>query len=59
MSENYFSFDVLDSADLCVDAVYYGGKTANLSSEPLSKLVGVGNAGGFRPIAGGTPRKVT
>lgn len=43
-----FSFDELHSADLIVDAIYQGGEKADLSSEVLSKLLKVGNAGGFR-----------
>jgi len=43
-----FKFNELKSADLVVDAIYRGGEVKNLQSEVLSKLVGVGNAGGFR-----------
>lgn len=43
-----FSFDELRTADLIVDAIYLGGEKSDLSSEVLSKLLKVGNAGGFR-----------
>lgn len=43
-----FSFEELHSADLVVDAIYRGGEKSDLSSEVLSKLLKVGNAGGFR-----------
>lgn len=38
----------LGDSDLFIDAIYLGGKQKNLSSEVLSKLFSVGNAGGFR-----------
>ena len=45
-----FQHDVLADSDLCVDAIYLGGKQKNLSAEVLSKLFSVGNAGGFRVV---------
>lgn len=39
--------DIAD-AELFVDAVYEGGSDKNISSEVLSKLLHVGNSGGFR-----------
>jgi len=44
-------FEKLNDADLIVDAVYESDRNAAagaLSAEPLSKLMGVGNMGGFR-----------
>lgn len=51
-------FDDLRQSPLLVDAIYEGGKTKNIASEVIGKLlsarddngklVGVGNAGGFR-----------
>lgn len=48
-------FSQLGSADLFIDAIYESDRTrpkGSLASEPLSKLMGVGNLGGFRPKAG-------
>lgn len=48
-------FSELRAADLFIDAVYQSDRTqpkGSLASEPLSKLIGVGNLGGFRPKAG-------
>ena len=41
-------FTEIDNADLLVDAVYEGGTAKNLGSEVLSKVMHVGNSGGFR-----------
>jgi hypothetical protein len=41
-------FDDLGSADLIKGAIYKGGLKNNLSSEPLSKLLKVGNQSGIR-----------
>jgi hypothetical protein len=41
-------FKALKSADLIKGAVYKGGQANNLSSEPISKLLPVGNQGGIR-----------
>lgn len=48
--KNYNSvpFSQLKNSDLIVDTVYEGGRTGNLSSEVISKLLHVGNSGGFR-----------
>lgn len=59
LRQNIVMFEDLRNADLHIDARYLGGKATNLGAEPLSKLIGVGNAGGFRPIKGGSPRRVT
>lgn len=49
MSEiNKIPFGKLKNADLFVDTVYEGGQGSNLSSEVISKLLHVGNSGGFR-----------
>lgn len=47
-----FPFGGLAEADLIVDAVYQGGDRGNVSDDPISKLMGCGNRGGFR-ITGG------
>ena len=41
-------FDELPSADLVVDRVYRGGSQGSVADDPLSKLLPVGNQGGFR-----------
>lgn len=43
-----FTFDELDESDLVVDALYKGGSAGNVSDDPIHKLVGGGNQGGFR-----------
>jgi hypothetical protein len=47
-------FDQLNTADLFIDAIYQGGKKGNVTDDPISKLMGCGNQGGFR-IAGKAP----
>jgi hypothetical protein len=42
------SFENLSGSDLVVDSVYISGSEPNLKSEVLSKLLPVGNVGGFR-----------
>jgi hypothetical protein len=41
-------FDHLADADLVVDRIYRGGSAGNTGDDPLSKLLPVGNQGGFR-----------
>ena len=43
-----FPFEALESADLVVGAVYRGGEGHTVENEPLHRLLGVGNVGGFR-----------
>lgn len=43
-------FNTLNNADLIIDALYKGGVSGNMSDEPVSKLLGVSNQGGFRYI---------
>lgn len=43
-----FKFDELGKADLIIDAVYKGGTAGNAGDDPLVKLLGCGNQGGFR-----------
>lgn len=48
-------FSELREADLVIDAVYESDRSkdrGSIASEPLSKLMGVGNLGGFRPKSG-------
>jgi hypothetical protein len=40
----------LKNADLMVDKIYQGGRSGNISDDPLPHLVGVSNQGGFRFI---------
>jgi hypothetical protein len=41
-------FDQLEACDLVVDAVYGGGSFKDVRSDPLHKILPVGNQGGFR-----------
>src|SRR3954454_8111401 len=43
-----FAFEDLDHAPLIVDAVYSGGNQGNRGDDPIQRLTGTGNAGGFR-----------
>ena len=43
-----YKFEELGSAPLICDALYRGGNQGNLSDDPISKLLRVGNQGGFR-----------
>lgn len=43
-----FEFGKLQNCDLIVDAVYQGGRSGNSGDDPLHKLIGVSNQGGFR-----------
>jgi hypothetical protein len=45
---NRFAFAGHASAPLVVDAVYEGGSANNQGDDPIHRLLGVGNAGGFR-----------
>lgn len=43
-------FESLPTADLVLGALYEGGTTGNVGSDPLTRLFqGIGNQGGFRP----------
>ncbi|MBR6574221.1 MAG: restriction endonuclease [Clostridia bacterium] len=41
-------FEQISTSNLIVDAIYEGGTAKNLGSEVLSKILRVGNSGGFR-----------
>ena len=41
-------FGELRATDLVLDRIYKGGKAGNRGDDPISKIVPVGNAGGFR-----------
>lgn len=43
-----FQFSQLSSADLCVDAIYHGGRRGNSGDDPLNPLLKVSLMGGFR-----------
>lgn len=47
-SQQVFAHNALATADLCVDAVYRGGRRGNASDDPFSPLLSVSNMGGFR-----------
>lgn len=48
MTEKIFPFSQLDQADLVIDAIYEGGVSGNAGDDPISKVMGCGNQGGFR-----------
>jgi hypothetical protein len=48
------SFEKLVKADLFVDALYKGGTPGNTGDDPISKLNGCGNQGGFRYVGSTT-----
>ena len=43
-----FEWDKLAGADLIIDACYQGRRRGNAGDDPLTRLVGVSNQGGFR-----------
>jgi len=45
-----FPFEELKNADLHIDAIYEGGTKGNAGDDPISKIVGCGNQGGFRYV---------
>ena len=47
-SINTIPYSQIENADLLVDAVYEAGKEKDLRGEVLSKLMHIGNVGGFR-----------
>lgn len=46
-----YRFEELGDAPLFVDCVYQSGFSPTISREVLSKLMGCGNLGGFRPVS--------
>ena len=54
-----FTVTDLESDDLVVDAIYEGGRVGNAGDDPLARLIGVSNQGGFRYLGSVTePRLV-
>jgi len=54
-----FSWEELEEADLVVDAIYKGGRSGNAGDDPLPRLIGVSNQGGFRYLGNlDTPRLI-
>jgi hypothetical protein len=50
MKENrVVPFNRLEKADLVIDAIYKGGDRGNTGDDPITKLIGGPNQGGFRP----------
>lgn len=43
-------FSDLGKADLHVDVICEGGPQKNIGADPISKILPVGNSGGFRPV---------
>jgi hypothetical protein len=50
MAAKTIPFEDLETADLIVDAIYEGGSNGNAGDDPISRLMGCGNQGGFRYI---------
>ncbi len=50
ITEYEVGFEGLRAADLIVDATYPGGKSGGAGDDPISKLLGCGNQGGFRLV---------
>ena len=48
MVNKVYNFHELENADLLIDAIYEGGSLGNAGDDPISKLMGCGNQGGFR-----------
>lgn len=48
MTSKIFKFHELETADLVIDAIYEGGTSGNAGDDPICKLMGTGNQGGFR-----------
>lgn len=48
MTVKTIAFADLEIADLIVDAIYEGGNNGNAGDDPISRLMGCGNQGGFR-----------
>lgn len=48
MTEKVFEFNELETSDLIIDAIYKGGSSGNFADEPICKILGCGNQGGFR-----------
>ena len=57
-SHQIIKFQALERSDLVVDAIYESGSWKNIKSEPLNKLLGCGNAGGFRSVGSIKGKKV-
>lgn len=48
MDNHFIPFAQLSLADLYIETIYKGGVSGNAADDPLSKLLGVNNQGGFR-----------
>ena len=51
-------FKNLKNSDLLLDAMYEGGSEKHIGDDPISKLVGCGNQGGFRFLGPSGDRKL-
>ena len=51
------AFNDLLNADLVVDQIYEGGNAGNAGDDPISKLMGTGNQGGFRIRGSGRDKR--
>lgn len=50
MTARKYQFSELKNVDLVIDAIYEGGNSGNAGDDPISKLMGCGNQGGFRIV---------
>jgi hypothetical protein len=57
MSSQQFKFEDLPYCELIVDAIYESDGST-ISGEPITKLLGVGNQGGFRLLGKGSQKKL-
>lgn len=55
--QHRFEYEALSTAPLIVDAVYEGGQFGDVRDDPLVRLLGGGNQGGFRYL--GSPQPFT
>ncbi len=53
-----FTNDQLDDADLIVDAIYEGANDGGIAREPIHRLLGCANLGGFRPVGTGDDKRL-
>ena len=52
------SFNNVSLAPLVVDTIYEGGSHGNVRDDPISRMMGCGNQGGFRVVGRGKPAYV-
>lgn len=55
VGQRRFTYEQLSDAPLIVDAVYEGGRFGNVRDDPIVRLLGGGNQGGFRYLGSPQP----